>query len=57
MTAPRVPEGFQAIRSPADSMTMRLICARPGCHASTTCLHPETPHALAFIAFHQELHA
>lgn len=57
MTAPTLPEGFTAVRSPANHPTMRLICTHPGCHSATTCLHQETPHAQPFIRLHQELHA
>lgn len=55
MTAPTLPEGFLLVRSPAHSPSARLGCAI--CHAHTSVLHQETPHALAFIRFHQELHA
>lgn len=54
MTAPTLPEGFALSRSPATSPTAVISCQV--CHASTACLHQETPHAQAFIRFHQELH-
>lgn len=55
MTAPTLPEGFALSRSPAASPTAVITCQV--CHASTACLHQDTPHALDFIRLHQELHA
>lgn len=54
MKAATLPEGFALSRSPADSPTAVITCQV--CHASTACLHQETPHAMSFIRIHQELH-